>query len=143
MRRPRKSSGGSLDSLLDTMTNVVGILVILLTVTQLGVSDAVKRIGTGGGVKPEVIEQARQQLEELLKLRAALDARLRALAQQDDEDAELKLRKLKKLIEDYKADVGVLLESQQSKRRQVAMDAAAATATDATTADGAAGATLP
>ena len=40
MRRAKKSGGASLDSLLDTMTNVVGILVILLTVTQLGVGDA-------------------------------------------------------------------------------------------------------
>ncbi len=43
-RRRRKDSGASLDSLLDTMTNVVGILVIVLIVTQLGVGDAVKRI---------------------------------------------------------------------------------------------------
>ena len=34
----------SLDSLLDTMTNVVGILVILLVVTQFGVRDAIWRI---------------------------------------------------------------------------------------------------
>ena len=48
--RPRRrrgdggNSGQSLDSLLDTMTNVVGILVIVLVVTLLGVRDAVKRI---------------------------------------------------------------------------------------------------
>ena len=43
-RRAKASVGSSLDSLLDTMTNVVGILVIMLVVTQLGVGDAVKRI---------------------------------------------------------------------------------------------------
>ncbi len=43
-RRRRKTEIGSLDSLLDTMTNVVGILVILLVVTQLNVADAVKRV---------------------------------------------------------------------------------------------------
>ena len=31
---------GAMDSLLDTMTNVVGILVIVLVVVQLGVGDA-------------------------------------------------------------------------------------------------------
>ena len=45
MRRRRTEDEGSLDSLLDTMTNVVGILVIVLVVTQLGVGEAVKRIG--------------------------------------------------------------------------------------------------
>ncbi|HUT88139.1 MAG TPA: hypothetical protein VMY37_01465 [Thermoguttaceae bacterium] len=121
MRRPKKSSAGSLDSLLDTMTNVVGILVILLTVTQLGVSDAVKRIGTSSTVKPEEIDEAAAQLAELLKLRADLEARLKALVDQDDVDAEQKLRELKKLkkqIEDYKANVEILLENQENKRRQ-------------------------
>jgi hypothetical protein len=44
MARRKKKSEGSLDSLLDTMTNVVGILVIVLVITKLGVSDAVRRI---------------------------------------------------------------------------------------------------
>ena len=122
MRRAKKESGGSLDSLLDTMTNVVGILVILLTITQLGVSDAVKRIGTGGGVKPEVIDQAREELEELLKLREDLKARLKALVAEDDEDAEVRLKKLEKLIEDYKADVAVLLENQEAKKREAELE---------------------
>ena len=43
-RRRRTEDGPSLDSLLDTLTNVVGILVILLVVTQLGVEEAVDRI---------------------------------------------------------------------------------------------------
>ena len=60
MRRAKKQSGASLDSLLDTMTNVVGILVILLTVTQLGVSDAVRRIADSDSVKPEVLEETRE-----------------------------------------------------------------------------------
>ena len=45
MARKRKSdSAASFDSLLDTMTNVVGILVIMLVVTLLGVRDAVRRV---------------------------------------------------------------------------------------------------
>ena len=35
---------GSLDSLLDTMTNVVGVLIVVLIVTQVNVSSAAKRI---------------------------------------------------------------------------------------------------
>jgi len=45
MRPRQEDDDGNLDSLLDTMTNVVGILVIVMIVTQLGVRDAVKRIG--------------------------------------------------------------------------------------------------
>ena len=44
MKRKKKDSSGSLDSLLDTITTVVGILIILLIVVQLGADSAVKRI---------------------------------------------------------------------------------------------------
>ena len=42
--KKEKDSSGSLDSLLDTITTVVGILIILLIVVQLGADSAVKRI---------------------------------------------------------------------------------------------------
>ena len=65
MRRRKSSSQGSLDSLLDTMTNVVGILVILLTVTQLGVGDAVQRIrGDIAEVSIEDLESAKQKVAD-------------------------------------------------------------------------------
>ena len=41
MKRKKKEAGGSLDSLLDTITTVVGILIILLIVVQLGADSAV------------------------------------------------------------------------------------------------------
>ena len=44
MKRRKKDDVGSLDSLLDTITTVVGILIILLIVVQLGADSAVKRI---------------------------------------------------------------------------------------------------
>ena len=46
MKRMRSTDedDGGLDSLLDTMTNVVGILVLVLIVTQLSVADVVTRI---------------------------------------------------------------------------------------------------
>lgn len=43
-RRSEGSATANLDSLLDTMTNVVGILIIVLIVSQLNVTQAVKRI---------------------------------------------------------------------------------------------------
>ena len=65
MRARRRGDAGSLDSLLDTMTNVVGILVILLVVTQLGVRDAISRISQSEAVSPEALASAQSQLDEL------------------------------------------------------------------------------
>ena len=124
MRRQKKQGGASLDSLLDTMTNVVGILVILLTVTQLGVSDAVKRISTTTTVKPEQIDEAQRRFRELYSLYIQLKERLQALLEQDDddEDAALKLRRLKKEIDDYEANIAVLMESQQARNAKAELE---------------------
>lgn len=43
-RRRNDSSGVNLDSLMDTLTNVVGILIIILILVQINVSQAVKKI---------------------------------------------------------------------------------------------------
>jgi len=60
---------GSLDSLLDTMTNVVGILVILLAVTQMGVGDAVQRIrGAMVTATPKEFELLKSRASELERL---------------------------------------------------------------------------
>ena len=56
------------------MTNVVGILVIVLIVTQLGVSDAVKRISAKlPDVSKQEYELAKQEAAELQRLLAELD----------------------------------------------------------------------
>jgi hypothetical protein len=75
MRRRRDESIGSLDSLLDTMTNVVGILVILLVVTQLGVTSAVKRIRSS---LPEVSEQQYDEMRRETEQALAEVTRLQA-----------------------------------------------------------------
>jgi hypothetical protein len=86
-RRSRGSGDGpSLDSLLDTMTNVVGILVIVLVVTQLGVRDAVKRITSE---KPkEVIEKEIDEKKE--ELATAVAARKEAEQRRNELLADLK-----------------------------------------------------
>ena len=53
---------GGLDSLLDTMTNVVGILVLVLIVTQMSVADVVTRLTTENQIDEETVEQLNQQL---------------------------------------------------------------------------------
>ncbi|MCG8590800.1 MAG: hypothetical protein MJE66_16030 [Proteobacteria bacterium] len=91
-RRPQDSY----DSLLDTMANVVGILVVLLAVTQLSVGDAMQRI------RDVESERRRERLDdpeagELARLRAAWeeeaardDANQRELAWLGDRIAALR-----------------------------------------------------
>lgn len=68
MRRRRNDDdeGVSLDSLLDTMTNVVGILVLVLVVSQMGIQEAVDRIAETSAVDPAALESLLDQLETLL-----------------------------------------------------------------------------
>ncbi len=121
MRRQKKQSGASLDSLLDTMTNVVGILVILLTVTQLGVQDAVKRISTAVTVDPEELRRAEQQHNELLKLEALLKQQLASLDDkgQDAEKSRKELGRALYLLQSAKHNINVLKEVQEDKRREI------------------------
>jgi hypothetical protein len=76
-RAKRDDEGGGLDSLLDTMTNVVGILVIVLVVTQLGVGDAVQRIVDSIQIDARKLAEAEKELEqkklERDRLLAAMD----------------------------------------------------------------------
>ena len=77
-RRRSSSGGGSLDSLLDTMTNVVGILVIVLVVTQLGVGEAVKRIE---GIDAPLLELTEQEVAAAEQESVEVSARLKELAE--------------------------------------------------------------
>ena len=73
MKPRRQEPEGSLDSLLDTVTNVVGILVILLAVTQMGVSTAIERIRTNlPDISVATHRKARQEFDELKKALARL-----------------------------------------------------------------------
>ena len=116
MRRSKKSSGASLDSLLDTMTNVVGILVILLTVTQLGVGDAVERISATDQVKPEALDKAKLELAEIEKLLEELALQREAFRDDIPVDAPDQLKKLKQELIDQEADVDVLLDKKEAQQ---------------------------
>jgi hypothetical protein len=119
MRPRRKQGGGSLDSLLDTMTNVVGILVILLVVTQLGVGDAVKRISDADSVKLEVLEEAQQQATALQAQREELESQANLLEQQDSAGIERELRTLQKKITDNQVDLEALERRRQEQMAEV------------------------
>ena len=112
MRKRGKSSCGSLDSLLDTMTNVVGILVILMVVTQLGVGDAVKRISANvRKVSAEELEQAKQEAAEV---QAMLDELNQQKTELDSEIANMPpddVARQRQLIAELKRDVESLAKA--------------------------------
>ena len=97
-RRVEDDDSASLDSLLDTMTNVVGILVIVLVVTQLGVKDAVNRIAESDAVDPEKLAEAQGQLATATVNRDELIAKLAALKPVDTEAHARRVANLKRQI---------------------------------------------
>ncbi len=100
MRRKNGSDDeGAMDSLLDTMTNVVGILVIVLVVTQLGVGDAVSRITDSIKVDPEEFEAKKNKLVTLQETQVRLKsevAQLKKEVGEDEAQVSLELEQLKK-----------------------------------------------
>ena len=116
MARKRKirSIGANLDSLLDTMTNVVGILVILLVVTQLGVKDAVDRISTEVEVTPEQLLAAQTAVDEAQRQREQLRLRLQEL--NSGEDLTEKLEVLAGQVNWARTDIGELVAQQQQQQ---------------------------
>jgi hypothetical protein len=104
-RKKRTDSELNLDSLMDALTNVVGILVIVLVMTSLDVSSAVDRIKR---VRPQDfvitdrdLEKSRAELANQTKLLASLQ-------QKTGFDADLaKLAEIQKEIERLKALLAV------------------------------------
>jgi len=76
MRSARARRGGvseNLDSLLDTMANVTGILVVLLAVTQISVGDAMKRLRSQMEARPELTRESLDRASaEAERIRTAL-----------------------------------------------------------------------
>lgn len=105
------SVGASMDSLLDTMTNVVGILIIMLIVTQLQVSDAVERIkGFVEKISPEQLAAAETQSAELNELISDETENWNEL-QIDEEKRKLSVAEQKRLIDGIKKDLEQLANS--------------------------------
>ncbi len=119
MRRRRSSAMGSLDSLLDTMTNVVGILVILLVVTQLGVKDAVSRISKSEQVDPAKLEAATAEAAKQADARAELEQQLAALSKPESDVSSQDLAQLEAKVKQRReelTDVRRVLESRRAEQ---------------------------
>ena len=115
--RPSEDDDGGLDSLLDTMTNVVGILVLVLIVTQMSVVDVVNKITTESTVDEESLKELQQKLEAI---QAEEDELERILVDPLDIDAEKQreeLQKKKELLERRKK----LLEEKKKEQNDYAL----------------------
>lgn len=81
-RSARRRDGESLDSLLDTMANVVGILVMLVAVAQLSMGNALERIAEDAvpiELSPARVEMAEQQQLEVEEAIVRAQGELEAL----------------------------------------------------------------
>ncbi|MFG0261488.1 MAG: hypothetical protein ACF788_03770 [Novipirellula sp. JB048] len=104
-RPPAEDDEGGLDSLLDTMTNVVGILVLVLIVTQMSVAEVVTRVTAESNVNEEQIEELQKKL--VAKKQEALELN-RILVDPLDIDADAQraeLQKSKELLERRKKNI--------------------------------------
>jgi len=124
MGRRKSSVGGiNLDSLMDTLTNVVGILLIVLIFSLLSGGDAVKRIkGFVDDVSAEQLARAQGEAEELQKL---IEEGRKGLQDFDSRTSErqVSLARQKELIAQLKADMAKLATSKinaEELKKQVA-----------------------
>ena len=103
---------GSLDSLLDTMTNVVGVLIVVLIVTQVNVSSAAKRI------RANLPEVTIPMMEELQKKEQEVQARLSEL----QDPAEVKPEEVEKAREDLRVLVAQRKDLKKTEARFKKLD---------------------
>lgn len=116
-RRPDDDDDGGLDSLLDTMTNVVGILVLVLIVTQMSVAEVVTRITTENKVDAETLAELAEELKSKEDEKDDLESVLVDPLAIDAEAQLAELERKKELLERRKK----LLEEKEKQRNQFAM----------------------
>lgn len=116
-RKPDDDDDGGLDSLLDTMTNVVGILVLVLIVTQMSVAEVVNRITTENKVDAETLAELAEELKAKEAEKDDLESVLIDPLSIDAEAQLVELERKKELLERRKK----LLEEKEKQKNQFAM----------------------
>jgi len=121
-RRPTDDDEGSMDSLLDTMMNVVGILILVLVVTQLGVGDAVKRITETANIDPQALEDKKKELDAIKDERdallAAMDESMPTTT--DAEQQKAQLEELRRKIAEQERLLAQLEQKQKEEEAKLA-----------------------
>ncbi|RYD36162.1 MAG: hypothetical protein EOP87_05990, partial [Verrucomicrobiaceae bacterium] len=112
-RRKSEEAAGSMDSLMDALTNVVAVLIVILLLLQVDVENTVNKIFDElPPATPEAVELSKSQLKELeetlLKERELMDAPAPDEAQIAQVKTDLSL--LEKTIEENKAKLLALAE---------------------------------
>lgn len=120
--KPEEDDGGGLDSLLDTMTNVLGILVLVIVTTQLDVKDAVKRIADSDVVKPEALEAAREKLTLTRDQAERIRVQLGAVAPTDDQAVTVQIDDLRRRVDDARANLSVTAKTANEHAVRIAQD---------------------
>lgn len=120
-RRRNADDSGSLDSLLDTLTNVVGILVILLALARLDVTTKARAIqGIDDDATPEALTALRKTASELEIQRADAEQKASDL---DPATIEARVEDLQAQAERIKAELARPLqavEDPESIRKKIA-----------------------
>lgn len=118
--KPRPTDGdddGGLDSLLDTMTNVVGILVLVLIVTQLGVTEKVSELTANSEITEDDVTLAKLDLDEKLAEQKLLADELKSATAIDVNAEKERLARLKEMLATRKK----LLADQQKQANEFSM----------------------
>jgi hypothetical protein len=106
--RVRRGEGQNLDSLLDTMANVTGILVVLMAVMQISVGDAMERLRDDlldrPGLSREALDAAQAEAETLRAALAPLVGERETL-EASRRDRRDELSALRSQIADLEAEV--------------------------------------
>lgn len=111
-KRKSNVGGMNLDSLMDTLTNVVGILVIILIFTVLGGADAVKRIKNFvDEITESQLQKTKTESADLRKLLEKYREQLAAFEMQTP-DAPLSIERAKQATEQLQAELEKLSKSQ-------------------------------
>ena len=131
MKARRRPFAGTLDSLMDTTTNVVGILVIVLVITQLGVSSAVNRIRSSlPEVSVEELEKQKNETNDLRAMAAKMSEGTDAIESQVAIDESL-VESAKATIEKLSAELAVIeLAISQAERANLLVEGLAESAKD-------------
>jgi len=102
-RKRRDEEGGSLDSLMDALTNVVAVLILILILLQADVREAVEQIVEG--LKPVSVEQLEQTRARRAELKEKIAARQELAKRPAPTAAELdRLRADLSLLEKSRGD---------------------------------------
>jgi len=120
MRRAPVEDDENMDSLLDTLMNVVGILIIVLVVTQMGVGEAVKRIGKTMAVDPVTLQRTEEELVAKERQRDRLEARVEDLQQVDEGQIANRLEELLRKKTGRQKELDRLTAELKAKQEKVA-----------------------